>query len=304
MREWVPRVMSLHRLAMDDAGKSGELAFSFGGRRPNRDSLTQSALEEFVFFVGAPPHGGAAAAEAPEAGSPLPASLEDCRRELGSTRERAARRLAQLAGFQPASALHAQAASTPALTRSMTAVAEAAFRPAHVRVDCRARICRLEFDGPPPSDAVDRLNHVAIGDEANLRSLREHDFKTQKLGNNLYVTIPSESAYGFLRRVRRPMREAAFWQDCPAPEREGNVLVRIVVPASGEPNEDGAYRRVSAKAIGGTLAGTASATCLSTHFAALLADQELPDPIGNLMRFESWTWAPGGTPTMVTAPGL
>jgi hypothetical protein len=100
------------------------------------------------------------------------------------------------------------------------------------------------------------------------------------------------------------MRDAAFWAGCPRPERAGNVLVRIMVPGPGESNEDGVYRRVSAKLIAGTLATTPAAACLTERLAALVAAEELPDPIGNLMRFESWAWEPGKPPVMVTAPGL
>jgi RNA polymerase sigma factor (sigma-70 family) len=303
MRQWVPRVMRLHRLSMGNT-TPGEIAFSLGGRRSNRDPVTGATLEEFVFFVG-DPSGAAPISDGDVVARPLPAVLEECHRQLASSRERTARRLAQLAGFQPAQARYAQSPSTPALTESVRRVAEKSFGSGQVRVDCRARICRLEFDQTPPAGALDRLRDAAVGDDPNLRGVREQDdVKTETVGNNMYVTLPSEGSYSFLRRVRRPMRDAAFWAGCPQPERAGNVLVRIMVPGPGESNEDGVYRRVSAKLIAGTLATTPAAACLTERLAALVAAEELPDPIGNLMRFESWAWEPGKPPVMVTAPGL
>jgi hypothetical protein len=82
------------------------------------------------------------------------------------------------------------------------------------------------------------------------------------------------------------------------------VLLRLLVPETGVPNEDGAFGRASVQLAGGTLAGTPAASCLTEKMAAVLSENPLPRQMAGFLRFESWTWRPGQPPRLVTPPPL
>ena len=62
--------------------------------------------------------------------------------------------------------------------------------------------------------------------------------------------------------------------------------------------EQGALGRISVRVVSGNLASTPAGVCLAERIAGLVASEELPRPIQDLLRFESWSWAPGRAPQM------
>jgi RNA polymerase sigma-70 factor (ECF subfamily) len=290
MKAWVPQVMGLRQLTITPRSPLG-VTMQWGGTNPSEDSVAHRKLDRYVFYFGAPP-------TAPEPrGAPAlpePASLEDCQSQLASARELLRRRLAQLAGFRPAFAIFDDGADAPALTARVQAAADRALgTPGEARAECKDSVCRLRFAHPPEAAALARLR---AEDGLEGRILKELRFD-----GALYLTI-GEDGWTALTHQRAPMRAAAFYAGCPQPEREGNVLLRILVPETGASNEDGAFGHASVRLLGGTLAGTPAASCLTGRMAALLSRQELPSPVGSLHRFESWDWRPGQPPRPTTPP--
>jgi hypothetical protein len=238
---------------------------------------------------------GSTSTEATPAATPAPhpESLEACRRELALARERQRPRLAQLAAFRPSATLFAGGAPSPELTARVQTAAERAG--AGASVECRGGICRLRFAAPPEPALLARLRQD--GD------IGERIYKEQQTGRDVYLTI-AEHGDGVLARLRAPLRQPGAFAGCPAPEREGNVLLRLLVPETGIPNENGVFDHASVNVVGGTLAGTPAAACLTDRMAALLTAQELPRPVGGHFRLESWTWRPGHPPQLATPPPL
>jgi hypothetical protein len=70
------------------------------------------------------------------------------------------------------------------------------------------------------------------------------------------------------------------------------------VPSTGRRNDDGNFNRVSLRFLSGALATTPAGVCLVERISVLLAGVELPAPMGDLVRLESWSWAPGRPPEM------
>jgi hypothetical protein len=266
------------------------IAVQWVGHRPSKDALTGKKLEEWTFFFGAPP-GAAARAGKPPVAAPLPGTLDACQRELSDTHARLRVRLAQLAGFRPSAVLFAAGPSAPELTTEVQAAADRAGVKAGV--ECRSGICRLRFDRTPDPAVLARLRADP--------DLGERIGKPQKTEGDLYITV-RERGGPTLARLLTPVRTEGYFARCPPPDRVGNVLLRLLVPETGMPNEDGVFDHASVQLAGGTLAGTPAAGCLTEQMAAVLSAQPLPQPVGGHLRFESWTWRPGQPPVLVTPP--
>jgi RNA polymerase sigma-70 factor (ECF subfamily) len=292
MSLWFPAVNRLRELQLPPPAPLG-VAMQWVGSRPAKDRQTGRKQEEFTFCFGAPPgaSGSASAERAPAAAQPE--SLEACQRELALARERQRPRLAQLAAFRPSATLFAGGVPSPALTARVQAAVDR--NRAGAGVECRSGICRLRFAAPPEPNL--------------LAGLRQDDdigadiYKEQQTGADLYLTV-AENGYSALSRLRAPLRQPSIFADCPTPEREGNVLLRLLVPQTGIPNENGRFDHASVQLVGGTLAGTAAAACLTDRIATLLTAHELPRPVGGHFRIESWTWRPGHPPQLATPPPL
>jgi hypothetical protein len=52
------------------------------------------------------------------------------------------------------------------------------------------------------------------------------------------------------------------------------------------------------RVVSGALANTPAGVCLVERIAALVAGVELPSPVADLVRLESWSWSPGSSPEM------
>jgi RNA polymerase sigma-70 factor (ECF subfamily) len=290
---WIPVVKRLPELDLRPPSPMG-VAVQWVGSRPTRDRLTGKKLEEFTFFFGAPPGSAPQTESAPPVAAAAPDGLDTCRRELLVARQRQQPRLAQLEGFRPLPVLFGGGAWSPALTTRVQAAARRAGLEA--KVECRAGICRLRSEGGPPDPAA--LSRLRADDE-----IGEQIHRQQLAGGDAYLGVREMGGPAFLR-MREPLRKPSLFEGCPQPEQEGNVLLRVLVPETGMPNEDGAFDRVSVQLAGGTLAGSPAAACLTDRIATTIGAQELPKPVGGLFRFESWIWRPGQTPRLQTPPLL
>ena len=103
-----------------------------------------------------------------------------------------------------------------------------------------------------------------------------------------------------MSRLLEPSREPGFFTGCPEPERDGKVLVRFHLPSTGRKNDQGVAGRVSVRVVAGSLASTPAGVCLVERIAAIVTAEDLPNPVGDFLRFESWHWGPGKVPTMST----
>jgi RNA polymerase sigma-70 factor, ECF subfamily len=283
---WIPLVNRLPELTMTPPSPLG-VAVQWVGSRIAKDRLAGKKLEEYTFFFGAPP--GPEAAEEGAPVTPAPESVDACRRELASTRDRMRPRLAQLPAFRPLATQFAASTSSPELGERVQAAADRAGLRA--RVACRIGVCRLRLDQPSDPAALARLRADP--------ELDERIGKEQQSAGDLYLSV-GELGGPVLARLRAPVKKPGFFGGCPQPEREGNVLLRLLVPETGIPNENGTFGQASVQLAGGTLAGTPAASCLTERMAAVLAAQELPPSMIGFMRYESWTWRPGQPPRLVT----
>jgi RNA polymerase sigma factor (sigma-70 family) len=292
MATWIGPVQSLRGLTMSPPSSLG-VAFQWGGVRISEDPVARRRLEEYVFLFGSPPASPEAAPEL-SGRAPLPASVEDCRRALMATQVKVIQLGSQLAGFTPAAALFPAGTPAPALTARVAGAVRRVLGAA--AVECRGGICRVRLGRPVDPAALARLR----ADEDLQAELR----KEQQAGGDLYLTLGEQGYQALSRRRAAALRTPAFFAGCPAPPREGNVLLRLVVPETGIANDDGVFEHASVRLAGGTLQGTPAAACLLDRISALLADEQLPSPVGGFFRYESWVWRPGSPPEMVTPPGL
>jgi RNA polymerase sigma factor (sigma-70 family) len=295
MQQWVPRVQQLMGLRMGPTDERP--TFSFGARRSNRDPLTHRTLEEYVFFVGLPP-------ASPEDtggvtwGLRTPPTLEGCTRGLAVVRQRITSRHALLFAQRPPEATFAMSPRLARLPEGLQEAVTRALGVAGARLECRDAVCRLpqEVLSVSGQAALDRLNQ-----EPALQGL----LLMQEIAPRyIYFTVAAATIESLLSRVRAPLRDPEFFSACADPPQEGNLLVRLIIPATGENNEDDVPERMSVKLVAGTLAEAPSATCFMARYRQLLGNQRLPAPIGNLLRYESWVWRPGEPPKMVTPPPL
>jgi len=205
--------------------------------------------------------------------------MDECRARLAALEARVERRTAELAGFRPPSVIFVHGALDAALSSKVqTKLGDPA-----AAVECRSSVCRVRASvGPRAREA---LGAVVRREEV--------------VGDDLYLSIGDDGGVA-LQVIREPTRAPGFFSPCPEPERGGNVLLRILVPATGAANDDGAVGHASVRLEGGSLAATASAACLTERIAAVLAEATLPTPVGGLLRYESWTWRPGEPPRLST----
>jgi hypothetical protein len=256
----------------------------WGGATLGEDTLAHQTVEQYQFYFGAPAPVPATAA-APAA---RPASLDECTARLAAAQARLERRRVELAGFLPPSARFAVGTAEPSLGAQVQAAVDRALGPG-TPVECRSSVCRLRLAAPDPG-ALARLRAAPI--DSVIR-------KTETVGADLFLTIGDEGGVA-LAHLREPTRAPGFFTGCPEPAQPGTVMLRIVVPATGAGNDDGRVGHSSVRLAGGSLAASAAATCLRDRFAAVVAEADLPTPVGGLLRFESWTWRPGQPPSLST----
>jgi hypothetical protein len=226
-----------------------------------------------------------------------PEELSSCARALPAVRQRITTRQAQLAAHRPPQATFSASPRAPALTERLQEPVTHALG-AGARLECRGSVCSLPVEAlPVPAQAaLDRLHQEPL--------LHDRLLVQEVAPRHLYFTVAAETIVALLSRLRAPMRAPDFFSACADPPHAGNLLVRLILPATGETNEDGVFERMSVKLVGGTLADASAAACFMSRYAQVLAGAPLPAPIGNLLRFESWEWRPGQAPQMVTPPSL
>jgi hypothetical protein len=173
----------------------------------------------------------------------------------------------------------------------MKVAAEHILGAATAGVECRSGVCRIPFVLPDPV-ALERLRA-----EPGLHDLIR---KEQQAGDALYLTM-GENGQSVVSRLLTPTRAPRFFAGCPEPERAGNLLLRVLVPATGAANDDGVPGRASVRALGGSLSATPAGDCLAERVAAVTGE-DLPVPVGGGLRFESWTWEPGQAPVLTPSP--
>jgi hypothetical protein len=281
---WLPGLIDgLPRMTADSMPLG--MVQQWGGGGASRDVLAGSKMEEFVFFIGAPPGPVADAGPIPPKTDSAP-TLEACRRDVAASRARL-----RVAGFQPPPSTFQTAAPAPKLTQLIQNLANEALGPTDSPiVECHEKLCRLHFLAAPPDDVFTRLranDHLS----GNVPGAR-------RIGSDIYLTV-RESAFALLRRLRHPMHDPTFFAGCPLPDQHGSLLLRLSVPQTGDVNDAGVPGRPSVRALGGTLAATPAATCLVDRISTLLA-VELPAPINGALRLETWTWRAGEGPMLAT----
>jgi hypothetical protein len=199
--------------------------------------------------------------------------------------------LAQLSGFAPLGERFAASATpNPTLTEKLQAATEQSFAGRRPRVECRDRVCRLDFPQPPDPGTLALLAR----DSATLGGLVQTEPGPE--GSVFLTTV--ESGWEVLRERLEPSRKAGFFAGCPEPERPANILLRLHVPSTGRKNDDGQFGRISIRVLAGSLASTPAGLCLAQRIGSLVASEELPSPVGDFVRMESWSWSPGTAPQM------
>jgi RNA polymerase sigma-70 factor (ECF subfamily) len=285
---WLPRLIEgLPGLTLTTPTPLG-LAQQWGGGATGEDILDRRKTEQFVFFVGAPP-GGVAPLETAEPAAP-PRTAEDCRRELEGARAATHRLELQLAGFQAPTAAFAAAPMAPSLSAKIRQDVDESLGAGQAIVECRGSWCRLRFPQPPSAETLARLRAEGL--------LRGSLLGARRIEKDVYMLV-REDAFGVLRRMREPMHEVGFFQQCAEAGAAGSLVLRIAVPATGDVNDRGVPGRASVRAIGGDLEQTRAGACLVERLEGLLA-VDLPAPINGALRLERWTWRPGEAPVMST----
>ena len=175
----------------------------------------------------------------------------------------------------------------------MLAVTEQNFPgPRRPRVECRGDVCRLDFPEPPDSRRPRRARQGKCGagrpgpDRA----------RTDEEGG---ISNHRAERLGRAEGRLEPSRKAGFFASCPEPERSGKILLRLHAPWTGRRNDDGQFGRISMRVLAGALASTPSGVCLAERIGTLVASEELPSPVGDFVRMESWSWAPGSPPELL-----
>ncbi len=292
----VMQVKKLRTLKLGQPSPRG-IALEVEGWTPMAEEGRGGSLEKFVFYFGAPASDPprAIGSPAPASASPgdSPATLSDCHTKLDAVRGRARTRQAQLAGFEPLGDRFVGGASNPTLTEKVLAVTEQSFPgPRRPRVECRGDVCRLDFPEPPDPAAL-----AVLGKEnAALGGLVQTEPGPTKRA--VFLTTV-QSGWDVLRGRLEPSRKAGFFASCPEPERPGKILLRLHVPWTGRRNDDGQFSRISMRVLAGALASTPSGVCLAERIGTLVASEELPSPVGDFVRMESWSWAPGSPPQLL-----
>ena len=287
----VMQVSRLRQLKLSEPSPRG-IAFEMGGWTPANQERGRRWLESFVFFFGSPPPAieGDRSEPAPES-PPAPAeSLTECRKQIEILHERIRTRQAQLAGFSPPGRRFAASATNPMLTAKVLTLAENALSPQErPRVECRDAVCRLRFDQPPTPEILTRLQDP---DELG------GPVEVERGSNGEVFLVVAEGGWPVLSRLLEPSRQPGFFSGCPEPDHPGKVLLRFHVPATGRRNDQGSFGRISLSVVSGDLASTPAGVCLAERMGALVSAEDLPNPVGDFVRLESWSWEPGGAPLM------
>jgi RNA polymerase sigma factor (sigma-70 family) len=299
----VTEVRKVRQLPLGGASSPG-VTLEVEGSTPAPDDRSGRPLERFVFHFGAPPAehasagdpaaaGGRAVPAAPDSPPPEPTGLADCQERLAATRERARARLAETRAFLPPAERFRREPPDPPLAATMKTVADqvlAGQRP--TSVECHAAVCRLQFAGDvPPAATIDRLNEAASVDGRVVSTVHQ-------TGRGEVFVAVARDGWKVMSRLLAPSRSPGFFAGCPEPPHAGKVLLRLHLPSTGRRNDQGALDRISVRVVSGNLANTPAGVCLAEKIAGLVGAEELPRPIQDLLRFESWSWAPGTAPQM------
>ena len=257
-----------------------------------QDARSARLLEKYVFFFGAPADAPQAAGTRADLDRPTPPaeSRAECEKHLEAARQRKRARAAELAGFAPLADRFVAGAPATALTSKVRAAVQRAFasqpQPA---IECRDAVCQLQFEAPPDEAALARL-----GEDEGLGGQVQSE---QGPRGRVLLTV-ARHGWDVLSPLLEPARKPGFFAGCPEPERAGKVLIRLHLPSTGRRNDEGTFGRVSLRVLSGALANTPAGVCLVERIGALVTAVELPDPVGDLVRLESWSWTPGHSPQM------
>ena len=251
------------------------------------------SLEKFVFYFGAPasnpPRAIGSPAPASASGDP-PATLSDCHTKLDAVADEP-QPACSASRFRAARQSLRRWRKQPDADRKGACGDRASFPgPRHPRVECRGHVCRLDFAEP-------RIAALAVLGQENVA-----------LGGLVQTEPgPTKSAV-FLTTVQsgwnvpgdvssRPGRLASSRAvPSPAARQDSSAAARALdrPPERRRPVQSDLHARPRRRAGQHALWGVPG-----QRIGTLVASEELPSPVGDFVRMESWSWAPGSPPQLL-----
>lgn len=167
--------------------------------------------------------------------------------------------------------------------RSLTAEIDAVVRTkldlspssSAVNVECRRQICRVKID----RNTIPDLN--VFQERVETPDFRRRIEQTRSGQEKYYLIAPADAVVGmdFAKMRLGELLASSLLTACEDQHGpKGRIVIKLGLPRSGEPNEDGAFGKISTR-IGGSLADTPFAHCLESVLVTVLTHTALPEKV-------------------------
>jgi hypothetical protein len=281
-REWQRILQSDAELRERTAG------IGFHAGTPSKDPLSgASVTQREVFFTLADPSGKRLPHPRPSerpapSTAPLPATAEACAAEVRALRAQLQKANEEREAHLSPDERFAKGMPAPKLAGELLAIIRRRFPDAErdgLELECRALVCRAHWPKAPLN-----WHNVFYGD-SDFRRLSEGMMVSQDVYFVMAGTRRGDGL-GFLNELVRHFEASRAPADCEArfPAR-GTLRVKLHLPKTGEPNEQGELGRISAT-YGDELAGTPLGKCLESAIASSILAAPLPsEPVAGAVHF-------------------
>ena len=287
-REWQRALQSDVELRERTAG------IGFHAGTPGKDPLSGASLtQREVFFALADPSGKRVPQPRPPerpaaSAAPLPADAAACAAEVRALRAQIQKVNDEREAHLSPDERFAKGAPAPKLAGELLAIIRKKFPDAErdgLELECRSLVCRARWPKAP-------LNwHNVFYGVPDFRRLAEGMMVSQNVAGmtDVYFVMAAVrrgDGLGFLDELVRRFEASRAPADCEArfPAR-GTLRVKLHLPKTGEPNEEGELGRISAT-YGDELAGTPLGKCFESAIAGSILAAPLPsEPVAGAVHF-------------------